>query len=113
MIHVAGAVAIAVLMHVGGDAAVIDVACKGDAATDAAAINNATAASAIGDCIAIHGRCVVSETVRVLARRAYAGDSRTGTVIIQVLHPLISRTLQKQTSRRTHCCYPWPLTVPC
>ena len=78
-------VAVLVLLGLAGalDAATIDVVCQGDPGTDARAINDASASSSVGDRIAIHGRCVVSETVVVLERRAYTGDSRTGTVIVQ------------------------------
>ena len=57
--------------------------CKNDPASDASTINTATASSAVGDLVHIHGRCVVSETVRLLGQRAYRGDSRAGTVIVQ------------------------------
>jgi hypothetical protein len=61
----------------------IDVNCVGDAVVDTSLFANATRMSVVGSKISIHGTCLVSETIMLLAGRAYTGDSRTGTVLIQ------------------------------
>lgn len=66
-------------------AAVKDVNCAGTTA-DATTINNAIAASNVGDDIRIHGNgrtCLINATIVLLPDRTYEGDSRTGTVIQQ------------------------------
>jgi hypothetical protein len=59
-----------------------EVGCT-NAATDAAAINAAIAASDPGDEIVIDGPCLIAETIRLLGNRSYQGESRTGTVLRQ------------------------------
>jgi hypothetical protein len=63
-------------------AAAIDVTCGNDAG-DAAKLNGAIQASAAGDAIAIHGRCLLTGTVALKGSRSYIGDSRTGTILRQ------------------------------
>ncbi|HET7560532.1 MAG TPA: right-handed parallel beta-helix repeat-containing protein [Limnochordia bacterium] len=63
-------------------AAQVRVACR-NAAGDAAAINAAIAGSRAGDEIVIAGQCLIDQVIELRGRRAYRGESRTGTVVKQ------------------------------
>lgn len=60
----------------------VDATCQ-NAATDAATINTAIAASQAGDNIRIHGVCLLVATVKLLGDRTYEGDSRDATILRQ------------------------------
>ena len=89
----------------------IDVNCAADARVDAALLNNATDESAAGDLIAIHGRCVVRETVRLAPERAYQGDSRWGTVIIQANHSNLASVVASAGVLMNHTYTDNPTTI--
>jgi hypothetical protein len=62
-------------------AATISITCGGT--SDGAAINTAITGSSPGDTIQFHGTCVTNQTIVLLGKRNYYGDSRNTTTIQQ------------------------------
>lgn len=64
------------------EAAQVTATCN-NSSTDAATIQAAINASAVGDEITIDGPCLINATIELLGDRTYQGQSRTGTVLTQ------------------------------
>ena len=62
-------------------AATVNITCGGT--SDGAAINTAITGSNPGDTIQFHGTCVTNQTIVLLGKRNYYGDSRNATTIQQ------------------------------
>jgi hypothetical protein len=66
----------------GWRAKVVNVNCS-NTKVDAARLNDAISRSSVGSEIAIHGTCLINQTIVLGGNRSYIGDSRTGTILRQ------------------------------
>ena len=94
--RVATPVSLLLLTLPGTAAKAVDIYCRGRP-TDAALLNGAIASSQRGDNLRIHGLCLVDATIVLLGDRSYTGDTRSGTVIMQVNNTNLPAILASDT----------------